>query len=129
MGRREPDMTMFDIQKKTIQWGRQQLTLETGRLARQAAGAVLATYGETSVLACVTAARDPKPGIDFFPLTVNYQEMTFAAGKISRRLFQARRAPDREGDAGFAPHRPPDPSLVHPRLQERDAGRRHRSQP
>ncbi|HXZ69183.1 MAG TPA: polyribonucleotide nucleotidyltransferase [Alphaproteobacteria bacterium] len=79
---------MFEIAKKSIQWGRQTLTLETGRIARQAAGAVLATYGETSVLAAVTAAREPKPGIDFFPLTVNYQEKTFAAGKIPGGYFK-----------------------------------------
>ena len=79
---------MFEIAKKSVQWGRQTLTLETGRIARQAAGAVLATYGETSVLAAVTAAREPKPGIDFFPLTVNYQEKTFAAGKIPGGYFK-----------------------------------------
>ncbi|MFZ1989881.1 MAG: polyribonucleotide nucleotidyltransferase [Alphaproteobacteria bacterium] len=79
---------MFQIAKKSIQWGRQTLTLETGRIARQAEGSVLATYGETSVLAAVTAARQPKPGIDFFPLTVNYQEKTFAAGKIPGGYFK-----------------------------------------
>ena len=79
---------MFDIHKKTITWGGRELTLETGRIARQANGAVLATYGETTVLACVTADKEPKPGLDFFPLTVNYQEKTYAAGKIPGGFFK-----------------------------------------
>jgi polyribonucleotide nucleotidyltransferase len=79
---------MFDIKRKTIQWAGRTLTLETGRIARQADGAVLATYGDTTVLAAVTAAKSPKPGIDFFPLTVNYQEKTFAAGKIPGGYFK-----------------------------------------
>ena len=65
---------MFKITKKTIEWGGRELTLETGRIARQADGAVLVTYGETSVLATVVGRREMKPGQDFFPLTVNYQE-------------------------------------------------------
>ncbi len=73
---------MFDIQKQEIEWAGERLVLETGRIARQAAGSVLATYGETAVLATVAAERNPKPGIDFFPLTVNYIEKTYAAGKI-----------------------------------------------
>ena len=64
------------------------LTLETGKIARQADGAVLATYGETIVLATVVSAKEPKPGLDFFPLTVNYQEKTFAAGKIPGGFFK-----------------------------------------
>ncbi len=79
---------MFDIKRKTIEWGGRTLTLETGRMARQADGAVLATYGDTSVLAAVTYARQPKPGQDFFPLTVNYQERTYAAGKIPGGYFK-----------------------------------------
>ncbi|MCZ8184075.1 MAG: polyribonucleotide nucleotidyltransferase [Beijerinckiaceae bacterium] len=79
---------MFDIQRKTIQWGGRTLTLESGRIARQADGAVLATYGETTVLATVVSAKDPKPGIDFFPLTVNYQEKAFAAGRIPGGYFK-----------------------------------------
>ena len=79
---------MFDIKRKTIEWAGRTLTLETGRIARQADGAVLATYGETTVLAAVTAAKSPKPGIDFFPLTVHYQEKTFAAGKIPGGYFK-----------------------------------------
>jgi polyribonucleotide nucleotidyltransferase len=79
---------MFDIKRKTIEWAGRTLTLETGRIARQADGAVLATYGDTTVLATVVAAKSPKPGIDFFPLTVNYQEKTFAAGKIPGGYFK-----------------------------------------
>ncbi|MFN3354349.1 MAG: polyribonucleotide nucleotidyltransferase, partial [Brevundimonas sp.] len=79
---------MFDIKRKTIEWAGRPLTLETGRMARQADGSVLATYGETVVLATVVYARQPKPGQDFFPLTVNYQEKTFAAGKIPGGYFK-----------------------------------------
>ena len=73
---------MFDIKTVEIEWGGRPLKLETGRIARQADGAVLATYGETTVLATVVAEKQPRPGLDFFPLTVNYQEKTYAAGKI-----------------------------------------------
>ncbi|MDN5927653.1 MAG: polyribonucleotide nucleotidyltransferase [Hyphomicrobiales bacterium] len=79
---------MFNHHKIEIQWGGRPLTLETGKIARQADGAVLATYGETVVLATVVSAREPKPGLDFFPLTVNYQEKTFAAGKIPGGYFK-----------------------------------------
>src|ERR1700721_2968492 len=79
---------MFDIKRKTIEWGGRTLTLETGRIARQADGSVLATYGETVVLATVVAEKSPKPGLDFFPLTVNYQEKTYAAGKIPGGFFK-----------------------------------------
>jgi polyribonucleotide nucleotidyltransferase len=75
-------MTMFDIQREELDWCGRTLTLETGRIARQADGAVFASWGETSVLATVVAAKAPKPGVDFFPLTVNYQEKAFAAGRI-----------------------------------------------
>ncbi len=79
---------MFDIKRKTIDWAGRKLTLETGRMARQADGAVLATYGDTTVLATVVYARAPKAGQDFFPLTVNYQEKTYAAGKIPGGYFK-----------------------------------------
>src|SRR5271166_6395798 len=73
---------MFDIQREEIDWCGRKLVLETGRVARQADGAVLATWGETTVLATVVAEKDAKPGQDFFPLTVHYQEKFFAAGRI-----------------------------------------------
>jgi polyribonucleotide nucleotidyltransferase len=79
---------MFDIHRVEIDWGGRKLTLETGRIARQADASVLAQYGETSVLATVVAAKSAKPGIDFFPLTVNYQEKTYAAGKIPGGFFK-----------------------------------------
>jgi polyribonucleotide nucleotidyltransferase len=79
---------MFDHQRVEIDWAGRPLILETGKIARQADGAVLATYGETTVLATVVAAKQEKPGIDFFPLTVNYQEKTFAAGKIPGGFFK-----------------------------------------
>jgi polyribonucleotide nucleotidyltransferase len=84
---------MFNIVREDIEWAGRKLTLETGRMARQADGAVVATYGETVVLATVVGARTPKEGIDFFPLTVNYQERYYAAGKIPGGYFKRERAP------------------------------------
>ncbi|MFN3686151.1 polyribonucleotide nucleotidyltransferase [Salinarimonas sp.] len=79
---------MFDIQREELIWAGRKLVLETGKMARQADGAVLATYGETTVLATAVAAKEPKPGIDFMPLTVNYQERTYAAGRIPGGFFK-----------------------------------------
>jgi polyribonucleotide nucleotidyltransferase len=79
---------MLNKVTRELNWGGRRLTLETGRIARQADGAVLATYGETSVLCTAVAMRQVKPGQDFFPLTVNYQEKTFAAGKIPGGFFK-----------------------------------------
>ncbi len=79
---------MFEIHKQEIEWGGRKLTLETGRIARQANGAVLATYGDTVVLCTAVGEAAPRPGMDFFPLTVNYQEKTFAAGKIPGGFFK-----------------------------------------
>jgi polyribonucleotide nucleotidyltransferase len=79
---------MFKHHKVEIEWAGRPLTLETGKIARQADGAVLATYGETVVLATVVSMKEPKPGFDFFPLTVNYQEKTYAAGKIPGGYFK-----------------------------------------
>ena len=73
---------MFTIYKKSIEWGGKQLTIETGKMARQADGAVVVTYGETVVLGTVVFAKEPKAGFDFFPLTVNYQEKFYAGGRI-----------------------------------------------
>ncbi|MEW5686520.1 MAG: polyribonucleotide nucleotidyltransferase [Pseudomonadota bacterium] len=87
---------MFDIKKKTIEWGGKTLTLETGRMARQADGAVLATYGETMVLATAVYAKSAKPGQDFFPLTVNYQEKFYAAGKIPGSFPRREGAPSQK---------------------------------
>jgi len=79
---------MFNIVRKEVEWGGRTLVLETGRIARQADGAVLVTYGETTVLCTAVAQKTPRAGIDFFPLTVNYQEKTFAAGKIPGGFFK-----------------------------------------
>ena len=97
---------MFDIHRKELTWGGRPLSLETGRVARQADGAVLATYGETTVLCTAVAQRTPRAGIDFFPLTVNYQEKTYAAGKIPGGFFK------REG-------RPSDKETLTSRLIDR----------
>ncbi len=85
---------MFQIHKKTIDWGGRPLTLETGKIARQADGAVLATYGESVVLCTVVAEKKPKAGVDFFPLTVLYQEKTYAAGKIPGGFFKREGRPN-----------------------------------
>ncbi len=79
---------MFEIHREQLEWAGRKLTLETGRIARQADGAVFATWGETTLLATVVSAKTPKPGIDFFPLTVNYQEKAFAAGRIPGGYFK-----------------------------------------
>jgi polyribonucleotide nucleotidyltransferase len=84
---------MFHVTKKSIQWGDETLTLESGRIARQADGSVIATLGETSVMANVTFARAAKPGQDFFPLTVHYQEKYYAAGKVPGGFFKREARP------------------------------------
>ena len=84
---------MFNLTKKSIQWGEDTLTLETGKVARQADGSVIATLGETSVMANVTYARKQKPGQDFFPLTVHYQEKYYAAGKVPGGFFKREARP------------------------------------
>jgi len=84
---------MFNITKKSIQWGNETLSLESGRVARQADGSVIATLGETSVMANVTFAKSAKPGQDFFPLTVHYQERYYAAGKVPGGFFKREARP------------------------------------
>ncbi|MBV9969261.1 MAG: polyribonucleotide nucleotidyltransferase [Xanthobacteraceae bacterium] len=79
---------MFNIHREELDWGGRKLVLETGRIARQADGAVVATYGETTVLATVVAAKKPKEGVDFLPLTCNYQEKFYAAGRIPGGYFK-----------------------------------------
>jgi len=85
---------MFEITRKEIEWGGRKLVLESGHYARQADGAVLATYGETSVLCTAVAQKTARAGIDFFPLTVNYQEKAFAAGKIPGGFFKREGRPN-----------------------------------
>ncbi len=84
---------MFNIVRKEMDWGGRKLVLETGRIARQANGSVLATYGETVVLCAVTAETAPRPGLDFFPLTVHYQEKSYAAGRIPGGFFKREARP------------------------------------
>src|SRR6266702_3916432 len=79
---------MFNVYRKEMDWGGRRLVLETGKVARQADGAVMVTYGETTVLCTVVGEKSPKLGIDFFPLSVHYQEKTFAAGKIPGGFFK-----------------------------------------
>ena len=85
---------MFSEHRKELTWGGRQLVLETGKLARQADGAVMVTYGDTMVLCTAVAQKEPKPGVDFFPLTVNYQEKTFATGKIPGGFFKREGRPN-----------------------------------
>src|ERR671935_2119041 len=79
---------MFDIHRVALDWGGRQLVLETGKVARQADGAVIAKYGDTTVIATVVSAKQPKEGIDFLPLTCNYQEKFYAAGRIPGGYFK-----------------------------------------
>src|SRR5207245_8604112 len=81
-------IAMFDIHRVELDWGGRKLVLETGKIARQADGAVLATYGDTTVLATVVAAKQPREGVDFLPLTVDYQEKYYAAGRIPGGYFK-----------------------------------------
>jgi len=97
---------MFDFYRKEIEWGGRTLVLETGKIARQADGAVLVSYGDTIVLCTAVGVRSVKPGQDFFPLTVNYQEKAFAAGKIPGGFFK------REG-------RPSEAEILNSRLIDR----------
>ena len=84
----EEENKMFKVYRKEMDWGGKKLTLESGKVARQADGAVMATMGGTTVLCTVVGAAKPKEGVDFFPLTVNYQEKTYAAGKIPGGFFK-----------------------------------------
>ncbi len=79
---------MFDIHRVELDWGGRKLVLETGKIARQADGAVVATYGESKVIATVVAAKAPREGVDFLPLTVDYQEKYYAAGRIPGGYFK-----------------------------------------
>ena len=119
---------MFDKYfRKEIAWGGQTLVLETGKIARQADGAVLARLGDTIVLCTAVGARSVKPGQDFFPLTVNYQEKAFAAGKIPGGFFKREGRPSEIRDADLPPDRPPDPPAVPGRVPQRGPGRRDRA--
>src|SRR5262245_36132291 len=79
---------MFNLHRVELDWGGRKLVLETGKIARQADGAVVATYGESKVLAAVVAAKEAKEGVDFLPLTVHYQETFYAAGRSPGGYFK-----------------------------------------
>ena len=120
---------MFQVYRKELMWGGRRLVLETGKIARQADGAVLATYGETTVLCTAVAAKTAKPGQDFFPLTVNYQEKTFAAGKIPGGFFKREGRPsEKETLTSRLIDRPIRPLFV-AGFPQRDPGRLHRPEP
>src|SRR5438046_10543348 len=87
---------MFDIHRVELDWGGRKLVLETGKIARQADGAVVATYGESKVLATVVANHEPREGIDFLQLTVDYQEKFYAAGRIPGGCFRCDGRPTEE---------------------------------
>ena len=74
---KEKNKKMFEVYRKELEWGGRPLVMETGKIARQSDGAIMVTYGDTVVLATAVAQKAPKPGVDFFPLTVNYQEKTY----------------------------------------------------
>ena len=119
------ETTMFNKHSVEIDWGGRPLKLETGKIARQADGAVLATYGETIVLATVVAAKSPREGVDFLPLTVDYQEKTYAAGRIPGGYFKREGRPtEKETLVSRLIDRPIRP-LVRRRLAQRDPGHRH----
>src|SRR5258706_6424947 len=101
---------MFNYFRKELDWGGRKLVLETGKVARQADGAVMVSYGDTVVLCTAVGVRTAKPGQDFFPLTVNYQEKTFAAGEIPGGFFQRQgRATQKETPPSPLPDRPIPP--------------------
>ncbi|WP_169543570.1 polyribonucleotide nucleotidyltransferase [Sneathiella aquimaris] len=104
---------MFEVHRKEVMWGGRPLVMETGKVARQADGAVMITYGGTQVLCTAVAAKSPKPGIDFFPLTVNYQEKAYAAGKIPGGFFKREGRPtEKETLVSRLIDRPLRPSFV-----------------
>lgn len=104
---------MFDIHRKEVMWGGRPLVMETGKIARQADGAVMISYGGTQVLCTAVADKAPKPGLDFFPMTVNYQEKAFAAGKIPGGFFKREGRPsEKETLVSRLIDRPLRPSFV-----------------
>ncbi len=104
---------MFEVHRKEVMWGGRPLVMETGKVARQADGAVMITYGGTQVLCTAVAAKSEKPGIDFFPLTVNYQEKAYAAGKIPGGFFKREGRPsEKETLVSRLIDRPLRPSFV-----------------
>ena len=120
---------MFNYYRKELDWGGRKLVLETGKIARQADGAVMCSYGDTIVLCTAVGLRSAKPGQDFFPLTVHYQEKAFAAGKIPGGFFKREGRPSEAETLKSPPDRPADPPAVPGRVPERGAGHRDRAEP
>ena len=118
---------MFDKITKKFPYGAHTVTLETGEIARQSGGAVVCSMDDTVVLATVVARKEAKPGQDFFPLTVDYVEKTYAAGRIPGGFFKREGRPVGEGDADFAADRSSDPSAVSRWLLQRSPGRHPRA--
>ena len=104
--------------------GGKQIKFETGRMAKQAPGAAFTTCGDNAVLATATASPDPKEGIDFFPLTVEYREFTYAGGRIPGGFIKREGRPSEKEDSDQPADRPPDSSSVSGDVPERDAGGR-----
>ena len=102
--------------------GGKQIRFETGRMAKQASGAALTSSGDNAVLATAVASPDPKEGIDFFPLTVEYREFTYAGGRIPGGFIKREGTAEREGSADQPADRPADPAAVSGGVPERDAG-------
>ena len=121
------DDRMFDIQREELIWAGRKLVLETGKIARQADGAVVATYGETTVLATVVVGQGAEARHRFPAAHRELPGAHLRGRPHPRRLLQARRPADREGDPGLPPDRPPDPSAVRRGLAQRHPGRRHRA--
>ena len=120
---------MFNYYRKELDWGGRKLILETGKIARQADGAVMARYGDTIVLCTVVGVKSSRPGQDFFPLTVNYQEKAFAAGKIPGGFFKREGRPSEAEVLKSPPDRPADPPAVSRQFPQRGPGGGHRAQP
>ena len=112
------------VEKVTVEIGDVPIELETGKLAKQANGSVVVRSGDTVVLVTAVGAQEPRPGADFFPLTVDYEERMYAAGQDPRRLHQARVAAERPRDPDGAHDRPADPAALPEGLPQRDPGRR-----
>ena len=115
-------MTMFNKVSKSFRFGNHDVTLTTGEIARQATGACICQMDDTVVLATVVAKKETKPGQDFFPLTVDYIEKTYAAGKIPGGFFKREGRPSEKGNAHLPPDRPSDPPALPGRLLQRSPG-------
>ena len=115
------------IHKVEATIGGRTLTIETGRVAEQAGGAVLLRYGDTVVLGTATASESPREGIDFFPLTVDVEERMYAAGKIPGGFIKREGRPTEHSILAVAADRPPDPPALPQGLSQRRAGRHHRA--